>query len=54
MLFNMLIELSWLFERAKIDGPDPEIPEAIAPESIEIFLIDSNSGIKIDLSGSTT
>ena len=36
-----------------MEGPEPEIPQDKAPDSVEIFLIDSNSGINIDLSGST-
>ena len=42
------------FDNEKIDGPEPEIPTAIAPLLIDIFLILSNSGINILLLGSTT
>ena len=51
MLSKILLEMELLFDNEKIDGPDPEIPTAIAPLSLDIFLILSNSGINIDLSG---
>ena len=37
-----------------MEGPEPEIPQDTAPHSVDILLIDSNSGINTDLSGSTT
>ena len=53
-LLRIILEVSLLFDKANMEGPEPEIPQDKAPDSIDIFLIDSNSGINIDLSGSTT
>ena len=39
---------------AKIEGPDPEMPQPKAPVLIDLDLTVSNSGINWLLSGSTT
>ena len=50
--FKIFSETIESFDNEKIEGPEPEIPEAIAPLIFEIFIKLSNSGIKIRLFGS--
>jgi hypothetical protein len=53
MAFATLSAVSLPLLKAKIEGPDPDIPEPNAPFSIAVFLIRSKPGISTERKGST-
>jgi hypothetical protein len=52
MAFATLSAVSLPLLKAKIEGPDPDIPEPNAPFSIAVFLIRSKPGISTERKGS--